>query len=165
MSETEAQHFIFHEHVYLRQFIQAADQKAGFTLAASSASLGFLVNNFASDKSLISGSTCRLILGVLIIILLGLSGLLAAISVRPRQNGIVGGLVGWIGILEHKNGSDYLAAIQGANPTSQLADHCWSLASILRRKYSLLKLAIYSFIGGGVTTALVLIVFALRHGW
>jgi hypothetical protein len=126
--------------------------------------LGFLVNNFTSDRSLLSGSVCLLILGVLNITLLGFTGLLAAISVRPRQNDITGGLVGWIGILECKNGGDYLKAIRSANPTSELADHCRSLGKILKKKYSLLKLALNLFIAGGAVTVLLLIAFAVRHG-
>ena len=152
--------FACHVHEYLRQFIQAADQKAVFTLLASSAVLGFVVTRLIDTKC--QRSLCFWVLGGLASLLLAGAGGFAAVSVRPRQNNVTDGLMAWMGILKHRDGAEYTEAVNNANHTQEVLGHCYKLSGILRRKYDRLKCAIDFFMAGSVATVLFLIVVIIR---
>jgi len=159
--------FACHVHTYLRQFIQAADQKAGFTLAASGAVLGFLISSLKDNTH--NHSFCSWLLGILGAVLLIVAGALAAWAVRPRQNNVNVGLVPWIGIREHASADEYVSAVySGKNDTltKEILSHCYNLSDILRRKYALLKQAVNFFIAGSLFTILFFAVSILQgHGY
>jgi hypothetical protein len=142
--------FACHVHSYLRQFVQAADQKAVFTLAASGAELGFLISHL-SDNSY-PHSLCFWVIGIPGALLLASAAGLAALSVRPRQNGVKIGLVAWGGILEHGNADSYIKSVREADLFQEVLAHGYTLSVIVRDKYTLLKYAINSFIAGSLVT-------------
>lgn len=147
--------FACHVHEYLRQFLQAADQKAVFTLLASSAVLGFVITRLLDTK--LHRSPCFWLLGGLASVLLALAGGFAAVSVRPRQNNVTRGLVAWVGIRQ-RNVAEYVKAVEEADHIQEILTHCHELAGILQRKYDRLKWGIDFFIAGGAATALFLAV-------
>ncbi|HXM22201.1 MAG TPA: Pycsar system effector family protein [Terriglobales bacterium] len=158
----ESHDFASHVHNYLSQFILAADQKAAFTLAASSAVLGFLISRLSDDSHL--HSLCFWLPAILAALLLMTAAGLAAIAVRPRQNGIKSGLVAWGGILKSANADEYVASVDKADRLSEVLGHCYTLSVIVRRKYALLKCAIDFFIVGSAVTILFLVIAAVeRH--
>ena len=101
-----ASSFACHIHAYLRQFIQAADQKAAFTLAASGAVLGFVITRLSDTDH--PHSICFWALGTIGAVLLFFAGGMAAWSVWPRQNDLKTGLVAWGGILERTSSDEYI---------------------------------------------------------
>jgi hypothetical protein len=124
--------FACHVHAYLRQFIQAADQKAAFTLAASSAVLGFLVSRLSDSHY--PHSICFWVLGSLGAVLLFIAGGLAAFSVRPRQNDVRTGLVAWGGILKKQNADEYRESVNKVDLLQEVLAHCYELSVIVQRK-------------------------------
>jgi hypothetical protein len=153
--------FPYHVHTYLRQFIQAADQKAAFTLAASSAVLGFLINRFSGNHCL--HSICFWVFGGLAALSLVIAAGLAALSVRPRQNDIEdSGLVAWIGILKKHDANAYIKSVKGADHAEEIMTHCYKLSSILRTKYKLLKCSVDLFMVGSAIAILFLVIAMLE---
>jgi hypothetical protein len=149
--------FAFHLHTYIRQFLQSADQKAGFTLAASSALLGFLGTSHADLLS--SRCTCYTVLRVSSIVLTAVAGALAVWCVMPRQHALSDNLVSWKGIAEYSKARFYVDAVNEAK--DKLADEVlgqsYDLAKILRFKYRILKAALWFFMAGGVGAVILLL--------
>jgi hypothetical protein len=146
--------FAKYVHSYLGDFIRAADQKAAFLLVASTALFGWLIVQ--------TGTGCTFWVRLVALILLGLSGTLAVVSVMPRQHGVRTGLIAWNGILQSRTPDAYYALISELSDggLKEASNHSYHLAEILRTKYRLLSAAIWPFILGAVMTVGVVILNA-----
>lgn len=159
----ESDDFASHVHKYLCQFIVAADQKAAFTLAASGAVLGFVVSRFSDNAH--AYSVCVWLPALLAAALLAIAATLAAIAVRPRQNGIKGGLVAWGGILKNATVNEFIDSVDRANRVEEVLSHCFILSKIIRQKYALLTFAIDFFIAGSGATILFLAMMLVERNF
>ena len=161
-SSTTHSDFADHVHSYLCQFILAADQKAAFTLAASSAVLGFLITRFNDSDH--PDSTCAWIFGIVGASFLVVAGGLATWSLKPIQNGLKDGLVAWGGISRQKSADEYIKAVHGSDLNIEVLTHCYALSAIVRKKYNFLQKAVHCFMVGSVATIVYLVLtVAERH--
>jgi hypothetical protein len=92
-------------------------------------------------------------------IALAASVLLALIVVVPRTSGSRRGFLFWEAVAEYESGrqySDDLRLLSAATLTQVKAEHCFDLARVCRRKYGILRAAIWS---GAVGLAASIVVF------
>jgi hypothetical protein len=150
--------FAKYVHSYLGEFIRAADQKAAFILVAATTLLGWIASRASTDW--------KFWVQVVGMILAGLSAALAVLSVSPRQHRINTGLVGWGGIRESKDPANYCDSISKLADSGlrEIANHSYSIASILRTKYRLLSAAIWTFALAGGAAVLLLLVNSHTRG-
>jgi hypothetical protein len=92
-------------------------------------------------------------------IALAIGVLLALIVVIPRTPGSRRGFLFWEAIAEYDNGRQYadeLGRLSSASLFQVKAEHCFDLARVCRRKYSVLRAAI---LAGAIGLAASVVVF------
>lgn len=177
MNDTEGLDFVKHTHSYLGEFLRSADQKAAFLLTASVAVLAYL----GSGLQDIQAWDDRAVLQAVSTVLVGASAAFSVWAVWPRQHrrAAQGGLIAFRDIYNSKANDAYVSSIRAptAQPFEQIAKHCYTLSTILVRKYRLLEIAVVLFVIGGVGTMAVLVLrihsatgshlggVAPWHGW
>jgi hypothetical protein len=149
-------------HMYIRDFIKFADQKAAFIFAVSSAVLTFLLRHDAQKTLLLPVSVRRVSewIASASVLLVALSGLLSLFVVLPRLRSKGKGLIYWKGIVSAGKSADYLAEVQqlrGEDIAGPILEHCYELAEIADRKYELLKWAMWLGSIGTVAAGWVLL--------
>jgi hypothetical protein len=154
--------FAYFLHLYIRDFIKFADQKAAFILALASAILAFLVRQGA-HKSLLAPIGNRNFSdwsAFFACFLISSTSLLALLVVLPRLSGKRTGVVYWGAFLQSGGASAYKATLQpldGNRLVSEILEHCYELAEIADRKYELLKWATWLGALGAIAAAFVLL--------
>lgn len=154
--------FAYFLHLYIRDFIKFADQKAAFVLAVTSAILTFLVKQGA-QKSLLAPLGNRGFSdwsAFFACLFVGLGAFMALLAVLPRLRGKPHGIVYWGAFLSLGDASAYKAALQPLDENhlvSAVLEHCYELAEITDRKYELLKWAAWLGALGAVAAAFVLL--------
>jgi hypothetical protein len=160
-SDAHAQ-FAYFLHLYIRDFIKFADQKAGFVLAVTSAILAFLVKQGA-QKSLLAPLGNRSFSdwsAFFACLLVSLGAFVALLVVLPRLRGKPHGIVYWGAFLRLGDASAYKEALRPLDESqlvSAIIEHCYELAEIADRKYELLKWATWLGALGAVAAAFVLL--------
>ena len=160
-SDTHSQ-FAYFLHLYIRDFIKFADQKAAFILAVASAILAFLVKQGA-QKSLLAPIGNRNFSdwsAFFACLLISSASLLALLVVLPRLSGKGTGIVYWGAFLQSGGASVYKETLQRLDENrlvSAIFEHCYELAEIADRKYELLKWATWLGALGAIAAAFVLL--------
>ena len=155
--------FLWEVHHYINEYIRFADTKAAFVAATSTALAGALVSSSVLDSSfrklpsLWSGLQWTAAVGLL---LLSVSLLLSVAAVRPRLwNKTYIGYIFWDSIPGHGTAELFSAAIRKlpvSQRTTALSDHLFALATVAKRKYAYVKLAVHVGLLGGVLAGSVL---------
>jgi hypothetical protein len=149
---------------YVTQYIQGADQKAIFLFSIASAILAFLHQDGASEYWLKPIASWNLLSTITFIAMFSLAtSIIISISVvKPRLPGSEKGLVSFLGIANYGNPDEYAADLARTSRSALLTEksrHCHILASICRRKYTLLTYAII-LEAIGLTTSVFYFLFA-----
>jgi hypothetical protein len=154
--------FAYFLHLYIRDFIKFADQKAAFTLAVTSGILAFLVRQGA-QKSLLAPLGNRSFSdwsAFFACLLVSLGAFMALLVVLPRLRGKPHGIIYWGAFLRLGDASAYKAALRPLDDNqlvSAVLEHCHELAEIADRKYEFLKWATWLGALGAVAAAFVLL--------
>jgi hypothetical protein len=148
-------------HQYVREYIRLADQKATFLFTGATALLAFLYKNDVSARWLKPVMHWNILDTVVFVamIALAIGVLLALIVVIPRTPGSRRGFLFWEAIAEYDNGRQYadeLGRLSSASLFQVKAEHCFDLARVCRRKYSVLRAAI---LAGAIGLAASVVVF------
>jgi hypothetical protein len=147
-------------HQYIREYIRLADQKATFFFTGGTALLAFLYKNDVSSRWLKPILTWNVIdtVAFAAMVALALAAFLAILVVIPRTPGSRRGFVFWEAIAEYESGRHYadeLASLSPASLAQAKAEHCFDIAKVCRRKYRVLKYAIWSGTVGLVASLLL----------
>ncbi len=149
VAESEAQtRFTEFVHQYIREYIRLADQKATFFFTASTALLAFLYRSEVSAgwaKPIMQWNILDIVAFVAMTSL-AIGALTAVFVVIPRASGSRRGFIFWEAIAEYGTGRDYADEVSALSPAtlSQIkAEHCFDLASVCRRKYGVLRYALW----------------------
>jgi hypothetical protein len=136
-------------HQYIREYIRQADQKATFFFAAATALLTYLYN--ADLLELWFKPTCQwsFLDALSLLALTGLSGSVVAFlsTVFPRIGGTPKGLLYFGAIAEWDKPEAYVQEFQRQGSKELLnvrLTHVYVLAKICRKKYSILRLGLWS---------------------
>jgi len=143
--------FILSVHKYLNSYIQVADAKAGFVLAASGA--GTVLALPASSDRLVA-------LNWVAVVIFGLAIVISASILYPRHSKKQRGLVYWENIAHHPTIEKYADAFGSKSPEQlelEFASQAWYLSKVLSRKYWLLRAAMVTFAVGIVFGLVALI--------
>jgi len=150
-------------HKYIREFIRFADQKAGIVFAASAALLGFSYGRGDAARWLKPLSSWSLHDGLIFVAMASLLAacIMAFLVVAPRlSGGARPGLIFWDSITTYSGPRDYASAVRstgGEELVNARLQHCYDLAVISKRKYLMLRLALW--IGAVGLTSLVVHLF------
>ena len=162
-SDPEVREFLWNVHKYTNEYIRFADTKAGFTAGAVTALIGGLVASSILDSCL-RMSVCRwsilqwlCVLGVL---LLSISLALCIGAIRPRLwNNTPAGYIFWGSIVGHGSAHQFTDKVHNLTETDRsrmVSEHLFTLASIAKRKYEYVDLAIIVGVAGGVLAGVTL---------
>jgi len=156
--------FLAETNSYITQYIQGADQKAIFLFTIASAILAFLHQDGASELWLKPIASWNLLSAITFIAMFSLaSSIVISISVvKPRLPGSEKGLVSFLGIANYENSDEYASDLARTSRISLLTEkarHCFILASICRKKYTLLTYAVI-LEAIGLTTSVFYFLFA-----
>ncbi len=138
--------FAVFAHGQVREYIQLADQKAGFVFGAASAMLAFLHTQEGSTAWLAPVQHWGLEAALTFLGSLGLAGALGftAAVVFPRTQADSRGLLSWVAIAARTSARLYAADVL-ASSTDTLRDsylaHAYELARVCARKYRWLRWA------------------------
>lgn len=148
-------------HQYVREYIRFADQKASFLFAGATALLAFLYKSGVSARWLKPVLQWNILdtLAFLAMTSLALGVVLALFVVIPRTSGSRRGFLFWEAIAEYDSSrqySDELRLLSAATLCQVKAEHCFDLARVCRKKYGVLRAAIWT---GAVGLAASLVVF------
>lgn len=148
-------------HQYIREYINLADQKATFFFTGGTALLAFMYNKDVSAHWLKPVMQWNILDTIAFVAMaaLALGAFLALLVVIPRTPGSRRGFLFWEAIAEYDGGRQYfddLWRLSGATLVQVKAEHCYELAKVCRRKYRMLRLALWS---GAVGLAGSLFVF------
>ncbi len=131
---------------YITQYIVGADQKAVFLSGVAAAFLGFLVANgalrYLVNETAWGPAGWAAVLGTATS---AGACLLSMWAVKPRLPGREKGLVSFLGIAAYESPNAYAEALAAVTPAvlvTERARHCYVLATICRRKSSLLLVAV-----------------------
>jgi hypothetical protein len=145
--ETEA--FAAHVHEYIREYIAAADQKAGFIFAISSAVLVYLYQQSLHIRWLkpigLWSAGDLFVFVAMAALFVGLGA--AASVVVPRLTSTHRGFVFFLAVAEYESASEYAASIAretGESLTLAILRHVYDLARVARRKYRAIALAVWA---------------------
>lgn len=154
-------------HHYVRDYIQLADQKAGFLFAALSASSLLAYNTgLYRHEALLSWFDsphrwkAAQLTAFFAVIPLICSAAAAVAVVIPRRESHPG-IVFWQGIIRFRNKRDYadkVIAADSAILTRALLEDAYGLAKACRRKYRALRIAIWAGTIGAASTLLFLLI-------
>jgi hypothetical protein len=160
-AETDAQsRFTEFVHVYIREYIRAADQKATFFFAGSTALLAFLYRSNVSGhwmKPIMDWNILDVV-SFVAMTALAAGALAAVLVVIPRTPGSRRGLVFWEAIAEYSAARDYaddVATLSAATISQAKAEHSFDLAKVCRRKYRALRIALWICAVGLFASSLV----------
>ncbi|MHB8217805.1 MAG: Pycsar system effector family protein [Candidatus Sulfotelmatobacter sp.] len=140
--------FLQNEAKYLSDYIRFADQKAGFTLTFSLATLGFLFNH-QQYSDLFQGAALwtrsnphsALATGLLVV-----ACTLSLLALVPRLwSHETKGLIFWQEIVTYNTAAEYQSALRQCSRVdlnNALGQQCYSLAKVCTRKYNLIKFAL-----------------------
>jgi hypothetical protein len=153
--------FIGFVHEYVRDNIRLADQKATFFFTAATALVAFLYQNDVSGRWLKTPMDWNLLDVVAFLAMMGLAAgaFLALLVIIPRTPGSRRGFIFWEAIAEYSSGRDYSGELSALSPASLFqikAEHTFELAKVCRRKYKMLRYALWT---GAVGLVAALIVF------
>ena len=156
--------FVDETHAYVREYIRNADQKAIFFFGAASALIAYLSRVGASKHWLKLPTTWSLLDTATFIGMFGLavSAILAIAVVIPRLPGSRRGVLYFNAIAEFESAKEYSGAVltqSGDSLLDEKAAHVHVLATICRRKYKVLRAAVWSGLVG-VLGALAFMLFA-----
>ena len=155
--------FLWDIHKYTNDYIRFADTKAAFVVAASTALVGTLVSS-SIFESCFRRTPCQwsplqwvALVGLL---LLTASLFLSVSAVRPRLwNKTSIGYIFWESIAGHGSPQEFSRAV-GELParmrTRAISDHLFVLATVAKRKYAYVKLAIYTGLPGAALAGIAL---------
>ena len=158
----EHSEFAYFLHLYIRDFIKFADQKAAFILAVTSTILTFLARQGA-QRSLLAPIAHRSLtewFATVSCLLVGISALLALLVVLPRLRGKPSGIVYWGALLQRGGASAYKHSLRPLDShllIGEILEHCYELAEIADSKYELLKWSIWLGAVGAIAAAFVLL--------
>lgn len=156
--------FVEFTHQYVREYIQLADQKAAFLFAGGTALLAFLHKSGVSTRWLTPVMQWNVldIVAFVAMTALAVGILLAVWVVVPRTSGSRRGLLFWEAIADYDSGREYsddLRQLSTATLSQVTAEHCFDLARVCRKKYRVLRAAIWA--GSlGLAAAVLLFLFA-----
>jgi hypothetical protein len=140
--------FLQSEQKYLSDYIRFADQKAGFTLTFSLATLGFLFSHqqYAELFGGLGSWSGRNPHSALATLLLLAACALSLLALVPRLwSHETKGLVFWQEVAAYNSPSEYLTALRECSRldlNAALGQQCYSLSKICTRKYNLIKFAL-----------------------
>ena len=148
-------------HRYIRDYINLADQKATLFFTGGTALLAFMYNKNVSERWLKPPMEWNILdtVAFLAMAALALGAFLALLVVIPRMPGSRRGFLFWEAIAEYKSGRDYsddLGLLSSPSLVQVKAEHCYDLAVVCRRKYRMLRCALWT---GAVGLAGALFVF------
>ncbi len=151
-------------HQYIREYIRLADQKATFFFAASTALLAFLYKNGVSSHWLKPVMTWNILdtVAFLGMAALAVCAVMSVFVVIPRTPGSRRGYIFWDAIAEYDTARQYadeLDRLTGPTLTQLKAEHCFDLARVCRKKYRVLRIALWFAaigLGGSVIVFLFL---------
>lgn len=160
--------FIGETHSYVTQYIQSADQKAVFLFSTATALLAFLHQDGGSARWLKAPAAWGFLGSVTCIAMLALAGaaVFAVAVVIPRLPGSAKSLVSFLGIAEHETPQEYadrLLRTPGPALLAEKAQHCYTLATVCRRKHRLLQGAVI-LEALGVAATMLYFLFARAGG-
>src|SRR6266545_1720993 len=159
-AETQIE-FTSFTHQYIRDFINLADQKATFFFTGATALLGFLYSKNVSGRWLKPVMTWNILDTIAFVAMAALAGgaFLALLVIIPRTPGSRRGFLFWEAIAEYDTGRQYadeLWLLSSPTLFQVKAEHCFDLAKVARRKYKMLRCALWT---GAVGLAGALFVF------
>jgi hypothetical protein len=148
-------------HQYIRDYINLADQKATFFFTGATALLAFLYNKNVSVRWLKPVMTWNILdtVAFVAMVALAVGAFLALLVVIPRTPGSRRGFIFWEAIAEYDTGRQYgdeLWVLSTPTLFQVKAEHCYDLAKVARRKYKILRCALWA---GAVGLAGALFVF------
>jgi hypothetical protein len=147
-------------HQYIREYIRAADQKATFFFAGSTALLAFLYRNNLSARWMKPIMQWNLldVVSFVAMMALAVGALTAVFVVIPRTPGSRRGFIFWEAIAEYATAREYsdeVSSLSAATMSQVTAEHCFDLARVCRRKYKVLRCALWICAVGLAATSLV----------
>ncbi len=148
-------------HKYIRDYINLADQKATFFFTGATALLAFLYNKDVSTRWLKPVMNWNILdtIAFVAMVALAVGAFLSLLVVIPRTPGSRRGFLFWEAIAEYETGRQYADELWLLSPPSLFqvkAEHCFDLAKVCRRKYRMLRCALWT---GAVGLAGALFVF------
>lgn len=140
-------------HQYIREYIRQADQKATFFFAAATALLAYLYNAELLDIWFKPPVEWSFLDALSFLALIGLSGGVMAflVTVFPRLGGTPKGIVYFGAIAEWETSEAYLQELHRRGPQELMharVTHVYELAKICRKKYSMLRIGLWSGVLG-----------------
>jgi hypothetical protein len=156
--------FVARVHDYLCDFIKFADQKGAFIFAGASGFLALVFNQGGRAVWRVPIASWRLhewLAGATIIVTVA-SATLAALAIAPRLKDGHRGLIYWNSISSFANWQEYRAALAKLDlrgTTDEMSHHCYELSRLAKRKYELLKWAMWAGITGLAVGGLWLLFF------
>ena len=135
-------------HRYIRDHIKLADQKATFCFTGATALLAFMYNENVSARWLIPVMQWNILDTIAFVAMAALAAgaFLAVLVVIPRTSGSRRGFLFWEAITEYETGrqySDDLWQKSGPSLFQVKAEHCYDLAVVCKRKYWMLRRALW----------------------
>lgn len=148
-------------HQYIREYIRLADQKATFFFTGGTALLAFLYKDGVSARWLKPPMTWNILdmTAFVAMAALAVAAFISLLVIIPRTPGSRRGFLFWEAIAEYEAGRNYaddVAQLSSATLLQIKAEHCYDLAKVCRRKYTLLRLGLRV---GAVALAASLLVF------
>lgn len=148
-------------HHYIRDYINLADQKATFFFTGGTALLAFMYNKNVSARWLKPVMQWNILDTIAFVAMaaIAVGAFLALLVVIPRTPGSRQGFLFWEAIAEYETSrhySDDLSLLSGPSIVQVKAEHCFDLAVVCRRKYRMLRCALWT---GAVGLAGALFVF------
>jgi hypothetical protein len=156
--------FLLNEQRYLLESARFADQKAAFAVAFSLGSLAFLhqqhvfLGAYQAPLSWIPQHVAGTLAGALLVFSCGV----LMLAVLPRlwwSSEHELNLVFWEDVRQIGSPVQYFEAIQRAAPETlhrEISDHCYTLAGICERKFSLIRLGMWVGAAGAILGLLAL---------
>jgi hypothetical protein len=162
--------FLWEVHRYTNEYIRFADTKAAFIAVTVTALIGGLVSSSILDSCFREGPCLwhpLQWLGLIGLTLLTASLILSIIAIQPRLwNDAEIGYIFWESVALHGTRQKFSNAareLTSQDRTTQISDHLYTLASVAKRKFHYVKLAIYTGFGGGLLTGIVLFLEHALH--
>jgi hypothetical protein len=159
--------FLWDVHKYTNDYIRFADTKAAFVAAASTALIGTLVGSNVLDSCFRINACAWSVtqwVGFIGLLCLSASLFLSVYAIWPRLwNSTSVGYIFWESVAGHGTAEAFsrkVAELPATERTKATSDHLFALATVAKRKYEFVKLAIYAGMPGGVLAGIALF---MRH--
>jgi hypothetical protein len=155
--------FLWEVHRYTNEYIRFADTKAAFIAAISTALIGSLVSSSIFD-SCFRKTPCLWSklqwAGITGLLLLLAALALSVAAIRPRLwNKTSVGYIFWESVAGHGTAQAFSHAVRelpAQDRTTAISDHLFALATVAKRKYIYVSLAMFAGVAGGLLTGVVL---------